>query len=163
MNYHSKEPKEDEIKVSLNRLTPALLAQCNASINNKVLDAMLDGRQTVIIKKAAFEKALKKKAIQDEKNAKLFKTAELNNEGIALEKAGKIEEAISIYEDCISIGYPAAHSYERLMILYRKAKDFKNEIRIIKIALKVYKKDPKNFTKYSERLEKAIELQSKQS
>ena len=149
MNYHSKEPKEDEIKVSLNRLTPALLAQCNASINNKVLDAMLDGRQTVIIKKAAFEKALKKKAIQDEKNAKLFKTAELNNEGIALEKAGKIEEAISIYEDC--------------MILYRKAKDFKNEIRIIKTALKVYKKDPKNFTKYSERLEKAIELQSKQS
>lgn len=163
MNYHSKEPKEDEIKVSLNRLTPALLAQCNASINNKVLDAMLDGRQTVIIKKAAFEKALRKKAIQDEKNAKLFKTAELNNEGIALEKEGRIEEAISIYEDCILIGYPATHSYEILMILYRKAKDFKNEIRIIKTALKVYKKDPKNFTKYSERLEKAIELQSKQS
>lgn len=73
MNYHSKEPKEDEIKVSLNRLTPALLAQCNASINNKVLDAMLDGRQTVIIKKAAFEKALKKRQYKTKKTPNFSK------------------------------------------------------------------------------------------
>ena len=63
---------------------------------------------------------------------------ELNNRGIAYEKMGKIEDAIATYEINISIGYTAHHAYKRLMILYRKQKDYHNERRVIIRALEVF-------------------------
>lgn len=64
--------------------------------------------------------------------------ASLNNIGIAKEKAGDIDGAIRIYEENVAQEYPATHSYDRLMILYRKRKDYDNEIRIISKAINVF-------------------------
>lgn len=67
-----------------------------------------------------------------ERDELLNETARLNNVGIALEKEGRIDEAIETYENNISLGYKAAHSFDRLRILYRKRKDYENMIRVIK-------------------------------
>lgn len=67
-----------------------------------------------------------------ERDELLNETARLNNVGIALEKEGRIDEAIETYENNISLGYKATHSFDRLRILYRKRKDYENMIRVIK-------------------------------
>ena len=72
--------------------------------------------------------------VQDE-NSRLIKL------GIDLEKEGMINEAIAVYEKAIKPQLPATHPYDRLMILYRKKKDYYNEIRIIKIAISVFMKE----------------------
>lgn len=61
--------------------------------------------------------------------------------GIDLEKEGMIDEAISVYEKSIIPQLTATHPYDRLMILYRKKKDYNNEIRVIKIAISVFMKE----------------------
>lgn len=63
---------------------------------------------------------------------------ELNNRGISYEKMGKIEDAIATYEINITLGYSAHHAYKRLMILYRKQKDYHNERRVILRALEIF-------------------------
>ena len=68
-----------------------------------------------------------------------------------LEKEGNIEAAIKKYESNIFDGcYQARHSFDRLIILYRKEKDYNNEIRVIKRAIEVFPGE----TKYTERLQK---------
>ncbi|MFK2438092.1 hypothetical protein ACIXRX_21280 [Bacteroides fragilis] len=85
--------------------------------------------------------------------------AMLNNKGIELEKRGEIQEAIKIYEQNISYeDCDATHSYDRLMILYRKQKDYVNELRIIKKAISTFPKEKK----YAERLKKVELLINKQ-
>ena len=49
----------------------------------------------------------------------------------ALEKSGRLEEAATYYETEIKNHPHEAFSYTRLMIIYRKLKDTKNETRII--------------------------------
>lgn len=61
--------------------------------------------------------------------------------GVDLEKEGMIEEAIKAYEKAIIPKLPAKHPYERLAVLYRKKKDYENEIRVIKIAIDVFMKE----------------------
>lgn len=96
---------------------------------------------------------------------KLAHTASNNNRGITLEKSGKIKDAIDVYEnniygDC----YPACHSFDRLMILYRKQKDYENEIRVIERAIEVLcPRYPDLLPKYEQRLQKATELLDKQA
>ena len=67
----------------------------------------------------------------------LAKVVDLNNAGIDMEKAGNLGEACSLYEKCLSIGYPAMHSFDRLMIIYSKLKKTEDEIRVIDAAIKV--------------------------
>ncbi len=72
----------------------------------------------------------------------LYFCAASNNSGIELEKSDRIDEAIRVYEaniagDC----YPACHSFDRLMVLYRKRKDFTNEIRVITKAIEIFTKE----------------------
>lgn len=72
----------------------------------------------------------------------LYFCAASNNRGIELEKSDRIDEAIRVYEaniagDC----YPACHSFDRLMVLYRKRKDFTNEIRVITKAIEIFTKE----------------------
>ena len=69
------------------------------------------------------------------------KTSRLINIGIDLEKEGMIDEAIKVYEKSIIPKLPMKHPYERLAILYRKKKDYENEIRVIKIAIEVFMKE----------------------
>lgn len=61
--------------------------------------------------------------------------------GINLEKEKMIDEAIKVYEKAIVPQLPVKHPYERLAILYRKRKDYVNEIRVIKIAISVFMKE----------------------
>ena len=107
----------------------------------------------------------------------LEETASNNNNGILAEKEGRIDDAIRIYENSILDEYPATHSYDRLMILYRKRKDYENEIRVIKIAIRVFEKErmerdrlgvgsdniAQEVNRYKLRLEKAEALMAKAS
>ena len=81
---------------------------------------------------------------------KLKQCAALNNKGIAYEKEGKIKQAITSYEKNILSEYPARHSYDRLLILFRKAKDVNNEIRVCELAISIFPSE----SKYKDRLEK---------
>ena len=93
----------------------------------------------------------------------LTDTARNNNKGIGYEKKGMIQEAISTYEENIEIGYPALHSYERLIILYRKEKRYNDEIRIIEKAINDFplKTHKEYIIKWKIRLEKAEKLRNK--
>lgn len=87
-----------------------------------------------------------------------------NNSGIHYEKEGKIEEAIKVYEENIEQGFPAMHSYTRLMIIYRRLKDYDNEQRVIHRAIEVYEKAglaADDVEKWKLRMEKSKLLQSK--
>ena len=93
-----------------------------------------------------------------ERENRLFRCTELNNRGMALEKHGEIDEAIATYEqnilpDC----YPALHSYDRLLVLYRKRKDYENELRVCEMAIKVFSEMPK----YAQRRDKILALIAK--
>ena len=52
-----------------------------------------------------------------------------------------IDEAINVYEKSIVPQLPAKHPYERLAILYRKRKDYVNEIRVLTTAISVFMKE----------------------
>ena len=47
---------------------------------------------------------------------------QINLEGRALEKAGRIDEAIALYESGVAGGTDTPNTYTRLRILYRKLK-----------------------------------------
>ena len=64
--------------------------------------------------------------------------AHRNNLGISLEKDGMTDEAIEQYELNIKDGYPATHSFNRLMVIYRRTKCYEDEIRVIKRAIDVF-------------------------
>lgn len=133
----------------------------------KLLNATLEGKTRYDISDTDYRITLAnyEKLVAEEQA--LFKCAELNNKGMAQEKSGNIDLAIETYEENIKGGYPATHSYDRLMILYRKRKDYLNELRIIDIALDVFNKDGIPFDtnqireKYKQRKEKALTLLNK--
>lgn len=110
----------------------------NDDLFHLAMEAELRGDGFVSIGSIRFSEIETKYQKQVEKEQKLFKTANLNSEGIALEKAGNIDAAINVYEENIAIGYPAAHSFERLRILYKKRKDFANLERVIRRKGQVY-------------------------
>lgn len=87
-------------------------------------------------------------------NVLLPRCTEYNNLGIEYEKQGNIPLAISTYEENVKPGsYPARHAYDRLLVLYRKQKDYRNELRVCKLAVSVFKEE-----KYKKRLEKIKSL-----
>lgn len=60
---------------------------------------------------------------------------ELNKKGMKLEKAKNVEGAIKYYEQSIECNFDGTHPYDRLAILYRKKKDYDNEIRVLNKAI----------------------------
>ena len=80
----------------------------------------------------------------------LYRCAELNNKGIEFEKAGRIDDAIKVYEMNVFCDnpYPARHSFDRLMALYRKRKDYLHEKAVIERAVSVFPAEQK----YKDRL-----------
>ena len=54
-----------------------------------------------------------------------------NMQGIELEKADKIEEAMALYELNVSAKFVGSHPYDCLAKYYHARKDYKNEIRVI--------------------------------
>ena len=73
---------------------------------------------------------------KDPVDAMLLKSNEAND----LEKQGKTEEAIALYEFCVRHKYPHPGPYERLRILYSKQKRYKDAIRVCKAFIGVHKK-----------------------
>lgn len=68
----------------------------------------------------------------------LEECAKLNNLGIQYEKEGNIDAAIEVYEENLLLNYPATHSYERLMILYRKRGEYLKEVAVIEKAIGLF-------------------------
>lgn len=86
-------------------------------------------------------------------NQLLQDTAARNNEGTAYEKLGREDEAIAVYEENIADGYPALHAFDRLMKIYRRRKDYKNEVRVIGRAIEVF------FAENQRRADRAAEVE----
>ena len=97
--------------------------------------ASWNGYNNIVVSVADYEEAEAYKAEAERRERLLYTTAELNNKGLELEKRGEVPAAIATYEECIKLRYPAFHAYWRLCVLYRKAKDKENELRVIRVAL----------------------------
>lgn len=69
---------------------------------------------------------------------KLSESQELkiNVDGRALEQAGRIDEAMALYEFGVANETSTPGTYERLLVLYRKAKRHDDERRICELAAK---------------------------
>jgi len=63
-----------------------------------------------------------------------------NNKGIELEKKRDIENAIKLYEKNVADEFFGTHPYDRLAIIYRKRKQFDDEIRILKRKISIFEK-----------------------
>lgn len=113
----------------------------------------------IILPKYRLEEMENNRIARIEKDKQLANCAELNNKGVAYEKSGNIDAAIRAYEQNIASDspYPATYSFDRLMVLYRKKKDYKNEIRVIEKAIKIFP----TMDKYKDRLIKAKRLYNK--
>lgn len=57
-----------------------------------------------------------------------------------LEAAGKPDEAIKTYQQCVKLRPANEYPYNRLMILYRKKKEYKKELATIDVAIKAFEK-----------------------
>jgi len=66
---------------------------------------------------------------------------ERNLQGKELEKAGEIEKAIEFYEKNIEEKFEGNHPYDRLAIIYRKRKEYQEEIRVLNQAISVFEKE----------------------
>jgi hypothetical protein len=54
------------------------------------------------------------------------------------EREGNLDEAAKLYEAVIKSHPANEYSYNRLMMIYRKKKDYKNELRVINEGIKVF-------------------------
>lgn len=88
-----------------------------------------------------------------------------NLEGIKLEKEGKTDKAISLYEKNLKEDFEGSHPYNRLAIIYRKRGQIDEEIRVLKKAIYLYENVVYKarvdrlvkLEKFKERLSKALE------
>ena len=60
--------------------------------------------------------------------------------GLEWEKAGEVDKAINAYEKVIKKNPLQEQAYERLMIIYRKQKEHKKELAIIKAGIAAFNK-----------------------
>lgn len=135
----------------------------------KLNQRVIDGEFYCEVPDAVVERIERVKAKRDEDNRRLQECADRNDLGRELEKSGQIDEAIAVYEENIADGYPAAYAFDRLLVLYRKAKAYKDEKRVIKRACAVFRKSPCMVEGYKTRLarveilmEKAKEKEAKE-
>jgi tetratricopeptide (TPR) repeat protein len=66
------------------------------------------------------------------------KQVERNLKGEELEKQGDIEGAAALYEQNIKESFPGTQPYDRLQVIYRKQKNYDEEIRVINRAIEVF-------------------------
>jgi hypothetical protein len=74
--------------------------------------------------------------MKDDELAK--RTADRNEAGREAEAQDNAEAAIKLYEENIKEGYPDPFAFDRLMVLYRKLKRYKDELRVIKRGIRVF-------------------------
>jgi hypothetical protein len=107
-----------------------------------------NGKRFIIVNKAKWQKAVDEMSKRLALEKDLALTASLNNDGIELEKNGKENDAVIVYEKNVARRCTARHSYDRLLVIYRKRKDIDNELRIAKLASAIFP----NETKYQKRI-----------
>ncbi len=136
-----KESKKEKIKLN-NFIEKYKVANVlDRETNDKITDCILRGEQYIYISNNKVLELESKLIEQKKKDDNLTSTVSTNNDGIAQEKAGNIDLAIKIYEENIGRGSVATHSYERLMILYRKKNEFDNEIEVIEKAIQIFSEE----------------------
>ena len=90
-----------------------------------------------------------------------------NNKAQNFEKKGNVDSAIKLYEENVAENFEGSFPYNRLAIIYRKRKDYKNEIRVLNKAVSIYSKLDKSsprpdiktkLNKFKVRLDKALSL-----
>ncbi|MDR1652881.1 MAG: hypothetical protein LBS01_04415 [Prevotellaceae bacterium] len=146
-NSCKREPNDDEIKLQVkdfdNKYNWGYIGNSKAGIRfwKSFVDASATGFHHFIVAKDDFDYVVKKHNEWIERERELSKTVELNFKGKDLEKEGKIDEAISSYEENVKLGYPAMHSYHRLVVLYHKMKDYENEKRICLLIQDIFEKE----------------------
>jgi len=79
----------------------------------------------------------------------VLKVDERNKTARQAEKEGDINKAVRFYEQNISEDYADRFAFERLMIIYRKQKEYKNELRVIKRGIEVFQQTFKERVKHS--------------
>lgn len=95
---------------------------------------------------------------------KIHKKIDFLDKALAIEKEDT-EKAISMYETLVSEKYSyTANPYQRLAILYRKAKRYDDEIRVIKAGLQALADSGLDsfYAEFINRLEKAIILRERE-
>lgn len=80
----------------------------------------------------------KLKLLQDEEHRIEELMVNRNLRGQELEKIGNTQEAIKLYELNVADGADTSFPYERLALIYRKQKQFDEELRILKRAIEVF-------------------------
>lgn len=78
-----------------------------------------------------------------------LKVEERNKAANEAEEDGDLNKAIRFYEQNIREDYSDKLAFERLMIIYRKQKEYKNELRVIKRGIEVFQKNMKERVKHS--------------
>ena len=77
---------------------------------------------------------------------------EAEEDGVGLfihRRGGDPNKAVRFYEQNIREDYADKFAFERLMIIYRKQKEYKNELRVIKRGIEVFQKKFKERVKHS--------------
>jgi tetratricopeptide (TPR) repeat protein len=135
--------------------------------HDKIEDCILDISKKVFIPSEVLHEWDKTSQARIEFENLLGSTVDLNNKGKEYEKSGDVDKAIFCYEENLKLGYTATFSYERLMVIYRKRKMYHDELRIIELAISIFKTEnerrfklaisnPKN-QQYQDRLQLAME------
>jgi hypothetical protein len=84
------------------------------------------------------------------KNYRLaIRVDERNDAARRAEQAGDISKAIKLYEQNIRENYADRVAFDRLMVIYRKQKDYKDELRVINRGVELFKENMKEHLKNS--------------
>jgi len=78
-----------------------------------------------------------------------LKIEERNKTAMQAEREEDVNKAIRFYEQNIREDHADKFAFERLMIIYRKHKEYQNELRVIKRGIEVFQKKFKERVKHS--------------
>lgn len=134
-----------------------LKAVLPVSIVGKIGTAIMRGENAVAVPAKQLANWQDKMDKYNQQQELLAQCSELNNAGLSCERTGDIAGAIRYYEQNIELGYPAHHAFKRLLVLYRKEKDYVNELRVAQRACRIFPKEQS----YKDRREKIKELQKR--
>lgn len=127
-----------------------------AIMDEETFFAMEDNDGYVTLDEKKLTRMQVQKEAYENAKARMTTTVTLSTKGIEQEKSSDEDGAIATYEECIKTGYPASHAYDRLLVIYRKRKDYENEKRVCLLAIDAFKTE----TKYQDRLSKIDALMS---
>lgn len=78
-----------------------------------------------------------------------LKIEEKNEIAREAEREGDLNKAVKLYEQNIRENYADEFAFERLMIIYRKQKEYENELRVIERGIEVFQQRIEDHLKHS--------------